>query len=836
MIGYHLEGRPVHQPRLFVSVQPDPPQHALANVIELTRRLHPEITVGIELSPLPFSALEDGALLKHVTQPTHAAEPSDQNLPQSEQEVRVASGVLQVLWQQGTLCPVMPLILLVHRYAAEGLDDQVGQPHTVNAQHLGGDHRVEDVVNLVAKIALHTHDIVIGAVKDLHRVRAREHVSKEAHVVDRQRVDDVVGLKVRELDETDLLLVVMKRVALGIYTDYRDRSELLCHPCKRFVVFHHDERGIFVHASRYVRIRLLQQDNKPILAKEADGTMQGGRGEKCWPDPRTTVSCWPLLFIPLAAGCLTRLGIFRGQTLGLPHSEVWGRLFVSAQVSRWVEGRAPVGIGDLLSAPSGRRFWPVDPATQLLAVPLDACLGDALGWAILLAILSTTAGLGAAAVARQLGASWPMAAVAGLLLQLSPLWLRHAAEGVVEVLALGPPMLALWLTHLVVTTPVPRRRHWAALLGASILVAASSPYYAIYALMALTLSWPLWERKTWRRLATAALLVGLGGLICALPFFWAEADPGGRLSDAWSGGYGLVPEPLVLADGAGQLYPAPPPQASHERGPPNPLHALWVLWPGGIATTLILLAGVTSKKTRPTAIFGLAWLAIGPGFSAVARLVGAPTLAAPLEWLLAQLPLTSLLGNESRMVAVPLCAAVVVLGSAPRRWALPALAVVLATGIMELPPLALPTVDSHSTASLWPSIEGPTVTWPCGDPPLWNPGVYPKENLWLAAHHGGAQAYDYGRGSIPRDAAFLTQLSLAAEVPVARGAAAKWAKLPNEAVVSDLVAGNFTRVLVSRRTLTDPQWHRAQLWLDGHFGPPIYGDASGAVWRIQKRD
>jgi hypothetical protein len=525
--------------------------------------------------------------------------------------------------------------------------------------------------------------------------------------------------------------------------------------------------------------------------------------------------------VPLGlASWIVHAGLGTGRYVGLPMGEVWGRLFVTGQIRRWLEGGRPMW-ADLVSAPGGRPFWPVDPLLQVLAIPLDAVLGEATGWAVLLGLLSWTSALGGMAAARACGAGRAGALAAGLMLQLSPFWFRYGAEGVTESLALGPPAFAA--AAAIGLARAPSRAGYLRYFLAFGWVCGTSPYAAVHGALALAASLPLWPSAARRHGARLLVGTGLCGLLFLAPLAATESGLGGRLTSAWTGGYALVAEPPVAS-----LETAPAPAAA---SPPSGLRQALVQWPGGFAVTGALLVGLTARRSRSVAGFALTWLALGPAWSTVARWIGAG-IPSPLEGALRALPGTALLGNPYRLVAVPIVAAALVVGGlgARRRVAAGVAVAALLAAWLEVPPLCLPAVQARVPVALLPVIDGPTVTFPSGDPPIWNADAWPKAGLWLARHHGGAQAYDYGRGGVPADAALLVRMSQVAGVPAAATAVDRWggAGDPWESVR----ASGFTRVLVVRRTLDASAWGRVRAWLDAEAGSPLAEEAGGAVWAV----
>jgi hypothetical protein len=537
-----------------------------------------------------------------------------------------------------------------------------------------------------------------------------------------------------------------------------------------------------------------------------------------------------LLLYAVPALWLVHQGLIGGGIVGLPWGEAWGRLYVTGQVGRWFGG-TPVGQADLVAFPGGRPFWPVDPIVQLVALPLEAIAGEAAAWALVLAGLFVVAGVGGYAAARSTGAPAVPAGIVGLMLLWNPFLLRHAAEGVTEVLSIGFVGLAVAAGARV------RGREGLGLYALACAgVAGTSPYYAVYGALALLISLPLWPADRRRDALVLLGILGAVGVVFAVPIALTESGQGGRVSAAWTGGYRLLPEPLVVLGSDGGISsarPGSPPGGDPGMASQSILQRSLVQWPGGVAVTATLIAGTLHPDSRKPAALGLLWLILGPAWAVVGRWIGFPEAMSPIQHALLALPGTSLLGNANRQVVVPIVLAAIAAGPVLARWsraAIPLAALVLLAAILETPPLSLPAVGAQ--AGPIPSIDGPTITFPSGDPPLWNPGPWPKEGLWRAKHHGGAQAYDYGRGGIPSDAPALVRLSQVARVPLGRRAAETMRPADDASLWADVRDLGFTRILVVRRTLEADSYAALRGYLVYLAGPPLSEDDEIAVWNV----
>ena len=541
---------------------------------------------------------------------------------------------------------------------------------------------------------------------------------------------------------------------------------------------------------------------------------------------RRVTSTWVVLFYIVPAAFLMREALGTQKFIGLAWGEIWGRLFVTAQCERWSQGSS-IGFIDLAAFPEVARFWPVDPLVQSISVPLVSLWGEAQGWAVLLIGLSWLAGIGGFAVARSMGASVPVALAGGLLTQLHPTWLRHAGEGVVEVLCLGALAIAFAAGRRLFDLPTDLAR-WAAFVGASALVCGTSPYFAIYAAVGVLFAVPLVSGRQGRALMLALLvLLFTVGCLFAAPLIWSEW--GGRLSGDWQGGYSLKPAEMVILGETTLPYVRP--HSGHHSVPV--WHRVLAEWPGGLAVSLLLGVGLYTRASRKIAAFGVLWLAAGPGWDVAARWGGYPELSSPLTMLLGVLPGAEYLGNPQRMVVIPMILAVATLAQLRHRsHAVWVGALAIGVAMVEVPTLRLPTIDYQTPRELYPFIEGPTVTFPDGDPPFWHVQRYPKEGLWMAGSHGGAQAFDFGRGAVPADTAFKVRLSRISGIPLGGRAAAFASDRPASVLVDELSSTGFRSVFVLWRGLDEAEQSALQTWLTENLGSPVVISQSGGVWTV----
>jgi hypothetical protein len=561
----------------------------------------------------------------------------------------------------------------------------------------------------------------------------------------------------------------------------------------------------------------------------------------------------PLLVLLLVPAILLRGSLAAGHFPGQVFGEGWGRLFAAGQVARWLTGEAPPGHGDLLNHPDGMAFWPVDPLTTLgsALLQLFGGGGPAAGAAALTVtvfLLLALCGWAAWLLARSLGAGPWSACTAAVALQLHPYLLRSAADTITEVLALGP-LLLLGAAALHAWRGG-ARRWW--LLGAAMLATAlTSPYYAIYALVAWVAlaPWVLW-RRAWRPWLALAGVMVVAGSLAAAPLLLAEAGPDGRLDERFEGGgFQLAPSGQVLLSPQGTLGPAPRPTptggagptsavAAERMGPPGaPAPWRWVLhrFPGGLACGLALVMGLVCRRSRPWALLALGMFAVGAGPPLVKHALapGPSDISSPLQELLQLLPLTSRLGNAQRLVVLYVVPALLAGGIATAArwpWALLLACTALAEGLLVFPALRLPTCDVDVDSSILAAVHGPVVTFPNGDPPTWNPRAPPKRALYLASLHGGPVAGDYGRGREPADQALLATLSAWSSTALAPDAAQRGAALGLPAPRPE----GFGQLLVLHESLDRAQQDALHRKAEARWGPPQAYSGWGAVYDLEQ--
>jgi hypothetical protein len=529
----------------------------------------------------------------------------------------------------------------------------------------------------------------------------------------------------------------------------------------------------------------------------------------------------PSLVYALISLTVLREALSPGHLPGAWSGEAWGRSAVSVMMLRWLSGEAPIGEADLLNWPDGLSLWPIDPLLQLIAVPIEALFGGGAGVTAVMLVLLILAGLGPYWLSRSLGCSRPASGLVGLLVQLTPYLLRNLMDAVVEVGAIG--LVAVAIVGIRAALLEGTRRS-VILAGLSILlVAGSSPYYAVYLVVgcaAATLGTPgLWRR--WLLVAAA------GALACALallPLWMAEGGAHGRFVEhAPSQGYQHAPSPLV----AGELPPSAQPPVAQPGGRPPQWRRLLQRAPAGGAILLAGLLGLLLPGGRRWVLLSLVFFLGGPGPDLTGRMLGArgSPLEGPLLTLLSALPLTDSLGNPTRMLAPFALLSAVGFGAAmSRRWwlGLPVAALMVAEAFFTLPTLSIPATPTRAEPLVLDALDGPTIILPSGDFPIWSPVVAPKEAVFLAAQAGVPVAADYGRQRIPADLSVQLTLLRLARAPY--GAAA--AQLPASR------AARFESLLLLEDRFTEPGLLAIRAWLTDRGAEEVRRGTHSSAWRV----
>lgn len=283
----------------------------------------------------------------------------------------------------------------------------------------------------------------------------------------------------------------------------------------------------------------------------------------------------------------------------------------------WHATQEPLTRTALLSWPEGVDLLPIlggwaDIWLASLAAPALGLVG---AWNLAMAAYLGLAGVGGALLARALGAPWPAAAAAGLVLQLDPATLQHLHSGRGEQVGVG--VLALFLAAGLHSLRGPGWRAPLALAATGALSLAVAWEYGLFiALLGATLFLAAPDRAARLRVAAGGAGAVLLALPAALPFVQRSlAAPPGRFAADWAlraARNALVP---LGPRGWGGALPAVVPL----------LAVLGLPWaPGLRRREKALFAGLL-------ALTGLA--ALGPEPHLSAPPTGTPQAWAPFTWL-----------------------------------------------------------------------------------------------------------------------------------------------------------------------------------------------------------
>ena len=419
--------------------------------------------------------------------------------------------------------------------------------------------------------------------------------------------------------------------------------------------------------------------------------------------------------------------------LGSIWGEGWHRSALSHQIGRWFTGDAPFFTADLFSYPDPQRYWPADAGLQLIQVPGELLLGPGQGIGLSTLAMLGLAGWATARLVRNLGASLPAALVAGLVVETVPFVVVHLQAAVLEPAALGFMVLAGDQVQRAVRAP-----SWTSVGlagGATLLLAATSPYLAVYLALVCGFAFPFtwaWRQGWWR----VALGCAVACMLALAPLLATGGGMPGRMDMERT----APPPPGASALGVDWTYQS------------QPLERALSTVPGGIAVLLATGLGLSAARGRRWTALGLVFFLGGPGVAQMLRAVGFRKLppVSPLHELLIQLPVTNQLGNPVRLLAPWIVLATVgaVLSADRRRGVLGVLGVV---AVVELgftaPLLALPAAPVQAPASVLSKVDGPLVVFPSGHDPFKNKDVGAKQPHFYAGLTG--QPVGQGHGFEP---------------------------------------------------------------------------------------
>ncbi|MCB9745840.1 MAG: hypothetical protein H6741_06365 [Alphaproteobacteria bacterium] len=426
----------------------------------------------------------------------------------------------------------------------------------------------------------------------------------------------------------------------------------------------------------------------------------------------------PLVYLGLALALTWPLaGELSRYVVGAPRSDAWNSLW-----SLWfvhdalVGGHLPLET-TLLDHPMGGRLVVADPLNALLGYPLVSLFGLVAGYNLLVIAHSAFSGLAAHALGRALGGQgW----LAGVAFQASPLLISHLHNGSSEAIAAGWLPLAGLATLRLVQAPSWGR---AALAGLALATCAISGWYAGLGAWCLFFALALFHVRAWRELLVAA------GLALALTLPVADAvrsvaqDPNGLVHIKNDADLARLRRTIGPADP--RVFFAPgdfrsPDFAKLEGAPADYVHTTYLGW----VLLLLALIGTARSERRDQAWpfwlagAGGAVLALGPVLVMDGYPVAFAGRAVPLPYLLLErLPGFNALSLLYRIAGVTALAVAVVADlTLPRRWLLPALALVGLEVSLASPARGLPELtrvpDSSALQALAEAPDGAVINLP----------------------------------------------------------------------------------------------------------------------------
>ena len=125
------------------------------------------------------------------------------------------AGVVEQRRRQGPSAPVGALLALVEAHP-EGLLQQVAQPGAGLTQGAGGHAGVEERRDVEAEVAPQADQIVFGGVEDFLDRWVGQQGPEGIHAAERQRVDQVVGIGRRDLNQANPFTVGVQAVGFGV--------------------------------------------------------------------------------------------------------------------------------------------------------------------------------------------------------------------------------------------------------------------------------------------------------------------------------------------------------------------------------------------------------------------------------------------------------------------------------------------------------------------------------------------------------------------------------------------------------------------------------------------
>lgn len=123
----------------------------------------------------------------------------------------------QVGWERA-LAPIGALVFFIED-DVKFLFQHRTQPDFFTPQNTGCEHGVEDVGKGEIKIPLEADQVVLGSVEDFFVFRISKERGEGREVIEGKRINEKVTIRDGKLDETDLFLVGVQAVRLGVHGD-----------------------------------------------------------------------------------------------------------------------------------------------------------------------------------------------------------------------------------------------------------------------------------------------------------------------------------------------------------------------------------------------------------------------------------------------------------------------------------------------------------------------------------------------------------------------------------------------------------------------------------------
>ena len=222
-VATDLEGRGVEPLGLRLAPVPHGMEHREARAAEAIAAADAPVVLGGRREAVEARGDLGAALLVEPIEAAELLELAAQDVAQSGQVPDIERGVVEELGRDGALGPVGLLAGLVDG-DGEVLLQERREADALEAEELGGEHRVEKAVRREAAEIVQQAQVEVAAVHD--EVLLREHGPKRVELqAGREHIDEEDLAVDEELQEADPRLVVIHVVRLGIEGDLIDLLE-----------------------------------------------------------------------------------------------------------------------------------------------------------------------------------------------------------------------------------------------------------------------------------------------------------------------------------------------------------------------------------------------------------------------------------------------------------------------------------------------------------------------------------------------------------------------------------------------------------------------------------